>query len=81
MLGFFIACILIKYDIIEKGGNIMKILFNILVVVGLFLLISAVLGRFMGNRGVVVGLRLINIVLLANTTLLLAIVVKLFEKK
>ena len=59
----------------------MRILFNVLVVVGLFLLVSAALGRFVGNRGVVVGLRVINVVLIANTTILLAILVKLSERK
>jgi len=59
----------------------MKILFRVLVIVGLFLLASAAFGRFMGNRGVVVGLKLINAILLANTALLLAIIVKTFEKK
>lgn len=77
----FLSCILIRYGYNESGGETMKMLCRILLAVGLFLLVSAACGRFIGNRGVVVGLRLINAVLLANTALLLAVIIKLFEKK
>ena len=78
MLGF-LSCISMKYGIIKKG-KIMKILFNILVVLSLFLLLGAALGRFVGRPQIMIGLRVANLILVANTTLLLAIIVKLFEK-
>ena len=59
----------------------MRILFNVLVVAGGLLLLGAVAGRFMGHPNVVVGLKVMNVVLLANTVLLLAIIIKLSEKK
>lgn len=58
----------------------MKILFNILVAGGLLLLVGGVVGKFVGRPQILVGLKVMNFVLLANTAILLAILVKLFEK-
>jgi hypothetical protein len=52
-----------------------------LIVVGLLLLFVALVGRFSGNPGLVKGLRIMNVIICANTMLLLAILVKLLEKK
>ena len=59
----------------------MKALSVILGIVGILMLLVAVLGRFKGDPGIVVGVQVTNIILVANTMLLLAVLVKLFEKK
>ena len=59
----------------------MKALSVILVIIGLLLVVGAVLGKLIGDPITFVGRNVINILIFANTALLLAIVVKLFEKK
>jgi len=59
----------------------MKALSAILSIVGILILLVAVFGRFKGDPGMVVGVQVMNMILVANTVLLLAVLVKLFEKK
>jgi|GEM_PF-6414716 len=54
----------------------MKGLANILVLVGVLLLIAAVVGRVVGNPRLLIGLKVMNVVLVANTCLVLALVLK-----
>ncbi len=59
----------------------MKALGNILVIGGLLLLLGAVLGRFIGDPRKFLGIYVASLMLLSNTAFLLAILVKLPEKK
>jgi uncharacterized membrane protein len=59
----------------------MKMLPNILAVIGLLLLLVTLVGKFAGNPNTVMHYKLTSIVLLANTAFLLAILAKLSEKK
>jgi hypothetical protein len=59
----------------------MKKIGLILVSAGVLLLILAIGGKFVGKPGIVLGFKVMNIILLANTVLLLALVAKTFEKK
>ena len=58
----------------------MKGLSNTLLVIGVLICALAAIGRFYGNPGLVMGFRTMNLLLLANTLFLLAIIVKDFKK-
>jgi len=60
----------------DKKEDMMKGLANILVLVGVLLLIAAVVGRVVGNPRLLIGLKVMNVVLVANTCLVLALVLK-----
>jgi hypothetical protein len=59
----------------------MKIVANILIILGLALLALLIVGRLVGNPQVVMGKSIIRLALLDNTIFLLAILAKLLEKK
>lgn len=59
----------------------MKVVSIILVIVGVLILVGAAIGRFTGDQGLIVGFKVMNVVIVANTVLLSAVLVKLFEKK
>ena len=59
----------------------MKRLPEILIILGAFFLIAAVLARFVGAHQQYFGIRLYSFLALANSFFLLAILAKLFEKK
>lgn len=59
----------------------MKVIGNILVIVGILALIGAVGGHFIGRPQIVMGFKVMNIILIANSVLLIAILLKLSEKK
>lgn len=59
----------------------MKMLSNILVVIGLVLLVIAVVGKFIGDPHMVIHMRLVTVIVVANTALLLAIITRCTEKK
>jgi hypothetical protein len=59
----------------------MKIITNILIILGVLLLIIAGLGKFLGRPHLAQGVRLISLIILANTAFLIAILIKLTEKK
>ncbi len=59
----------------------MKAAANILMVLGLLLLLFAAVGRFMGQPGFVLGIKVISVITVANTLFMLAILSKLSEKK
>lgn len=59
----------------------MKNVLYVLLGLGILLLLVAVVGRFVGNPGLVKGFKVVNVILVANTMFLLAILAKLFEKK
>lgn len=60
----------------------MKALPNILVGLGLLLLIFAAVTRFFVGRPYgLLGVRALSLIALSNTVFLLAIIVKIFEKK
>jgi hypothetical protein len=58
-----------------------KILTNTLAVLGLIVLLVAIGGRLIGNPSLVYGLRVINVIIVANTLLLLAVLNKLILEK
>jgi hypothetical protein len=59
----------------------MKKLPELFVVLGVFFLIVAVSGRYIGCCYKIMGIRVISYIMMAQTTFLLAILAKLFEKK
>jgi len=59
----------------------MKKLVNLLVVIGILLLVLAMGGKFIGKPGIVMGFKVMNIIVLANSALLLALIAKTAEKK
>ncbi|MCX5706884.1 MAG: hypothetical protein NTW13_04415 [Candidatus Omnitrophica bacterium] len=59
----------------------MKALFTILITIGFLFLAAAILGRFFCQPRILWGVRVISAIVLANTSFLLAIIVKLSEKK
>ena len=59
----------------------MKWLSNSLAIIGLVILAFATIGRFSGNPGAVIGMKIMSLMLLANTMFLLAILVKDLGKK
>ncbi len=59
----------------------MKVLMYILIVIGLLLLLGAVVGRLIGDPNALLGRSVRNLMVDADTVFLLAILVKLFEKK
>ena len=54
----------------------MKGLFYALIVIGVLICGFAVIGRFSGNPGSVIGIKTMNLLLLANTLFLFAIILK-----
>jgi len=59
----------------------MKWLSNSVVVIGLLICAFAVVGRFSASPGSVMGIKTMNLLLLANTLFLFSIIVKDFGKK
>ena len=59
----------------------MKKIGNLLVALGVLLLVLAIGGKFVGKPGVVIGFKVMNIIMLANTALLFAVLVKVSGKK
>lgn len=59
----------------------MKKIANILVIIGIALLVLAIGGKFIGKPGIVMGYKVMNIIVLANSALLLALIAKISEKK
>lgn len=59
----------------------MKAAAKILTILGLLTIVLAVLGRFLGQPGFVLGIRIISVITIANTLFILAILTKLSEKK
>ena len=58
-----------------------KVIGNLLAVVGLALLAGAVAGQYVNDPGRAFGFKSINVIILANTALLLAVLAKLSDKK
>ncbi|MDD2689916.1 MAG: hypothetical protein PHT41_07195 [Candidatus Omnitrophica bacterium] len=59
----------------------MKVVAKILTILGLLTLVFALLGRFLGQPGFVLGIRIISVITIANTLFMMAILIKLSEKK
>lgn len=59
----------------------MKAVANILMVAGLLLLLFALVGRFLGHPGFILGIKVISVIIVANTLLMLAVLAKVSEKK
>lgn len=59
----------------------MRIIANTLILLGVLLLIISGVGKLLGRPHLVLGLRLISMITLANTAFLIAILIKLTEKK
>ena len=59
----------------------MNKLVNILIVIGLLLLVAAGVGRIIGRPQTFIGVKVISLIVLANSALLLAILAKLSIKK
>lgn len=59
----------------------MKVLEKILVLIGLGILLLAALGKIFGRPQSAVGIKIISLIIVANTVFLLAILAKLCEKK
>ena len=58
-----------------------KLLVNGFIVLGFILLAGVFVARFMGRPGAIMGFRLLTLVIFSNTAFLLAILLKLCEKK
>ncbi len=59
----------------------MKALEKVLLVVGLILLVLAAYSKFFGRPQITMGVRIISLIILANTCFLLAVLSKICEKK
>jgi hypothetical protein len=69
------------YDIIIPKGDKMKVLEKIFLTLGICLVCVAVINKFFVRPHLILGVKLMSLILLANVCLLLAILIKLYEKK
>jgi hypothetical protein len=63
-------------------GGIMEKLARIFIALGFLILVIAAISRFMiGRPFVLLGIKTLSMIVISNTLFLLAIVIKIFEKK